>query len=46
MVLGDEPRAVLGELSAWVYGTGRDDDLPILFGTTGTNGKTSVSHLL
>ncbi|WP_460776335.1 Mur ligase family protein [Microbacterium sp. GXF7504] len=41
-----EPRARLGELSAWVYGTGQDDDLPLLFGTTGTNGKTSVSHLL
>jgi UDP-N-acetylmuramoyl-L-alanyl-D-glutamate--2,6-diaminopimelate ligase len=37
---------MLGDLSAWVYGTGPDDALPILFGTTGTNGKTSVSHLL
>ncbi|MDQ1128016.1 Mur ligase family protein [Microbacterium sp. SORGH_AS_0888] len=42
----DEPRAHLGALSAWVYGTGPDDDLPLLLGTTGTNGKTSVSHLL
>lgn len=42
----DDPRAVLGELSAWVYGTGPGDDLPILLATTGTNGKTSVSHLL
>jgi UDP-N-acetylmuramoyl-L-alanyl-D-glutamate--2,6-diaminopimelate ligase len=42
----DEPRARMGELSAWVYGTGPDDDLPLLFATTGTNGKTSVSHLL
>ncbi|MET0674111.1 MAG: UDP-N-acetylmuramoyl-L-alanyl-D-glutamate--2,6-diaminopimelate ligase [Microbacterium pygmaeum] len=42
----DDPRGILGELSAWVYSTGRDDSLPILFGTTGTNGKTSVSHLL
>ncbi len=42
----DNPRGQLGELSAWVYGTGADDDLPLLFGTTGTNGKTSVSHLL
>ncbi len=41
-----DPRAVLGELSAWVYGTGPDDDLPLLLATTGTNGKTSVSHLL
>jgi UDP-N-acetylmuramoyl-L-alanyl-D-glutamate--2,6-diaminopimelate ligase len=40
------PRAHLGALSAWVYGTGADDDLPVLFATTGTNGKTSVSHLL
>lgn len=42
----DDPRAVLGDLSAWVYGTGADDPLPLLFATTGTNGKTSVSHLL
>lgn len=42
----DDPRARMGELSAWVYGTGVDDDLPLLFATTGTNGKTSVSHLL
>ncbi len=42
----DDPRGVLGELSAWIYGTGPGDDLPLLFGTTGTNGKTSVSHLL
>lgn len=42
----DDPRGILGELSAWVYGTGADDPLPLLFATTGTNGKTSVSHLL
>jgi UDP-N-acetylmuramoyl-L-alanyl-D-glutamate--2,6-diaminopimelate ligase len=46
VVIVDDPRGILGELSAWVYSTGRDDSLPILFGTTGTNGKTSVSHLL
>ncbi|MGP3535285.1 Mur ligase family protein [Microbacterium sp. RD1] len=46
IIVVDDPRALLGELSAWVYGTGPDDDLPLLFGTTGTNGKTSVSHLL
>ncbi|GAA1127142.1 UDP-N-acetylmuramoyl-L-alanyl-D-glutamate--2,6-diaminopimelate ligase [Microbacterium natoriense] len=45
-VIVDDPRAVLGALSAWVYGTGADDELPLLFATTGTNGKTSVSHLL
>lgn len=42
----DDPRALLGDLSAWVYGTGPGDALPILLATTGTNGKTSVSHLL
>jgi UDP-N-acetylmuramoyl-L-alanyl-D-glutamate--2,6-diaminopimelate ligase len=46
VIVVDDPRGILGDLSAWVYGTGRDDNLPILFGTTGTNGKTSVSHLL
>lgn len=46
IVLVDDPRGLLGDLSAWVYRTGRDDDLPLLLGTTGTNGKTSVSHLL
>lgn len=46
IVIVDDPRAVLGDLSAWVYGTGAADPLPLLLGTTGTNGKTSVSHLL
>ncbi|MGF2948352.1 Mur ligase family protein [Microbacterium alcoholitolerans] len=46
VIIVDDPRAVLGDLSAWVYGTGASDSLPVLFGTTGTNGKTSVSHLL
>jgi UDP-N-acetylmuramoyl-L-alanyl-D-glutamate--2,6-diaminopimelate ligase len=46
IVVVDDPRARLGALSAWVYGTGPDDDLPLLFAPTGTNGKTSVSHLL
>jgi UDP-N-acetylmuramoyl-L-alanyl-D-glutamate--2,6-diaminopimelate ligase len=42
----DDPRGVLGAVSAWVYGTGAGEPLPLLFATTGTNGKTSVSHLL
>ena len=41
----DGPRAVLGEVSAWIYGTDAAA-MPPVFGTTGTNGKTSVSHLL
>lgn len=46
IIVVEDPRALLGDLSAWVYGTGPGDDLPILLGTTGTNGKTSTSHLL
>jgi len=46
IIVVDDPRGILGALSAWVYGTGADDSLPLLFATTGTNGKTSVSHLL
>ncbi|MFT4136668.1 Mur ligase family protein [Microbacterium sp.] len=42
----DDPRAQLGALSAWIYRTGPGDPLPRLFAVTGTNGKTSVSHLL
>jgi UDP-N-acetylmuramoyl-L-alanyl-D-glutamate--2,6-diaminopimelate ligase len=46
IVIVEDPRGILGELSAWVYSTGRDDRLPLLFAPTGTNGKTSVSHIL
>ena len=38
------PREALGEISAWVYRTAERP--PLLFGTTGTNGKTSTSYLL
>jgi UDP-N-acetylmuramoyl-L-alanyl-D-glutamate--2,6-diaminopimelate ligase len=44
IVVVDDPRAILGDLSAWIYRT--DADLPLLLGTTGTNGKTSVTHIL
>lgn len=43
LVVGD-PRAILGSLSAWVYGT--STDMPRMLAITGTNGKTSVSHLV
>lgn len=44
VLVGDQPRALLGALSAWVYGTA---DAPLeLFGVTGTNGKTSTAYLL
>jgi UDP-N-acetylmuramoyl-L-alanyl-D-glutamate--2,6-diaminopimelate ligase len=44
VVLVDKPREALGEIAAWVYRTA--DDAPLLFGITGTNGKTSASYLL
>lgn len=40
----DHPRAMLGAVSAWVYGTA--DAALTLFGVTGTNGKTSTAYLL
>lgn len=44
VLVGPQPRALLGALSAWVYGT---VDAPLeLFGVTGTNGKTSTAYLL
>lgn len=49
VLIVDDPRAALGEVSAWVYRTGPDSGdptAPLLFGTTGTNGKTSTSYLL
>ncbi len=44
IVLIDSPREALGEVSAWVYRTAEDP--PLIFGVTGTNGKTSTSYLL
>ncbi|GAA1731953.1 UDP-N-acetylmuramyl-tripeptide synthetase [Microbacterium paludicola] len=44
IVIVDDPRGMLGELSKWAFGT--DHDLPILLGTTGTDGKTSITHIL
>lgn len=44
----DDPRVALGDVSAWVYRTHPDEatDLPQLFAVTGTNGKTSTSYIL
>ncbi len=44
IVIVDDPRAALGDIAAWVYRTAENP--PLLFGTTGTNGKTSTSYLL
>ena len=41
----EHPRTHLGELAAFVYGN-TEGNMPLLFGTTGTNGKTSTSYLL
>jgi len=41
----EEPRKHLGELAAFVYGN-TSGNMPKLFGTTGTNGKTSTTYLL
>ena len=41
----ENPRAQLGDLAAYVYGN-TAGNLPLLFGTTGTNGKTSTTYLL
>ena len=41
----ENPRTHLGELAAYVYGN-VPGNLPKLFATTGTNGKTSTSYLL
>jgi UDP-N-acetylmuramoyl-L-alanyl-D-glutamate--2,6-diaminopimelate ligase len=40
----DSPRAVLGEVAAWIYGD-PSADLMVL-GVTGTNGKTTTAYLL
>jgi len=44
IVIVDSPREALGAISAWVYRTA--ESAPLLFGITGTNGKTSVSYIL
>ncbi len=44
MLVVPDPRAVLGELAAWIYGEpGR---AMVTFGVTGTNGKTTTTFLL
>ena len=45
VLLLENPRAHLGDLAAYVYGNVAGN-LPKIFGTTGTNGKTSTSYLL
>ncbi len=44
VVVVADPRAALGDISAWVYRT--HDEPPLMLGVTGTNGKTSTAYLL
>ena len=44
ILIVDDPRGELGEIAKWVFDTSHD--LPLLFGTTGTDGKTSITHIL
>lgn len=44
-LLLENPRRHLGALAAYVYGN-LPQSMPKLFGTTGTNGKTSTSYIL
>ncbi len=44
IVVVDSPRLALGEVSGWIYQS--SEEPPLLFGVTGTNGKTSTAYLL
>lgn len=44
IIIVDSPRGALGDVSAWIYQTAEEP--PLMFGITGTNGKTSVAYLL
>ena len=44
LLVAPDPRAVLGRAAAWVYGEPAASML--LVGVTGTNGKTTTTHLL
>ena len=41
----EQPRKHLGSLAAWVY-SNSPENMPLLFATTGTNGKTSTTYIL
>ncbi len=45
IALLEAPREHLGDLAAYVYGNALDG-APLMFGTTGTNGKTSTTYIL
>jgi UDP-N-acetylmuramoyl-L-alanyl-D-glutamate--2,6-diaminopimelate ligase len=45
VLIVEQPRLVLGKACAFVYGNNKED-MPKMFGITGTNGKTSTAHFL
>lgn len=44
VVVADDPRAILGQVAAWVLGNPAEDLMT--FGVTGTNGKTTTTYQL
>lgn len=44
VLVADDPRALLGPLAAWVYGS--PAERLTTFGVTGTNGKTTTTYLV
>lgn len=47
VLVGEQPRALLGPVAAWLYGTGTyGPSDTVSFAVTGTNGKTSVAYLI
>jgi len=44
VVIADDPRAILGQVAAWVLGNPADELMT--FGVTGTNGKTTTTYQL
>jgi len=44
VLVADDPRAVLGPVAAWVYGSPAEQLMT--FGVTGTNGKTTTTYQL
>jgi UDP-N-acetylmuramoyl-L-alanyl-D-glutamate--2,6-diaminopimelate ligase len=45
LIVVEEPRLRLGEAARFVYGN-HSSDMPLMYGVTGTNGKTSTVHFL
>ena len=47
VLLAEEPRSLVGRLSALIYRSRpQDDPAPALYGVTGTNGKTTTTYFI